>query len=115
MSRTIKCGTTSPDEALLTIEQLEEGLRLLQRGDVDQNAFWDANVDAFRQTVLVAIHDTSEALLSAGIPMRWALELEDQLKALVRYIDLADDYIARRSVSRGLPTPAFEPSLSRIH
>jgi len=97
----------------LSIEELEEGLRLLGRGDIDQNAFWDANIDSFRQTVLFAIRETSDALLSPRIPARWCVELEGQLEALVQYIELADRYIARRSLSRGGPVLAFQSS--RIH
>jgi hypothetical protein len=82
--------------APFSIEELETGLRLLGRGDVDLSAFWDQNIVAFRQTVLVAIRDTSDALLSPNITRRWRLELESQLEALVRYLKLADDYMALR-------------------
>ena len=109
-----KDSTPAPiGDGPLSIEQLEEGLRLLGRGDVDQNAFWDENIDAFRQTVLLAIRETSDALLSPRIPTRWSLELEGQLEALVQYIEIADRYIARRSLSRGRPVLAFQSS--RIH
>ena len=97
----------------LSIEQLEEGLRLLGKGDVDQNAFWDANVEAFWRTVLFAIRETSDALLSPTIPTCWSVELEGQLETLVQYIELADRYIARRALSRGAPVLAFQSS--RIH
>ncbi len=50
--------------APLTIDELETGLRMLGRGDVDHNEFWDANIAAFRQTILFAIRETSDALLS---------------------------------------------------
>jgi hypothetical protein len=92
----------------LSIEQLEMGLRLLGRGDVDHNAFWDENIGAFRRTVLYAIGETSDALLLPAIPLRWRVELERQLEDLVEYIELADRYIARRSISReglGLASP----------
>lgn len=109
-------GTTmSHGRSLLSIEQLEEGLRLLGRGDTDQNAFWDENIEAFRQTVLFAIRETSDALLSPRIPLRWCLELESQLEALIQYIELADRYIARRSLSREGRVLALRPSRSRIH
>jgi hypothetical protein len=81
----------------LTIEELETGLRLLGRGDVDQTAFWDENIAAFRQTVLLAIRETSDALLSPVVTLRWRVELEAQLQELVHYIELADSYISRRS------------------
>ena len=114
MSHAKKIQLPTDGAGLLSIEQLEEGLRLLGRGDTDQNAFWDENIESFRQTVLLAIRDTSDALLSPGIPLRWCLELESQLEALVQYVELADRYIARRSVSRGGSVLAF-PSLARIH
>ena len=99
----------------LSIEELEEGLRLLGCGDVDQRAFWDKNIDAFRATVLFAIRETSDALLSPGIPIRWSTELEGQLEALVQYIELADRYIARRPVNREQAVLAFRPPRSRVH
>jgi hypothetical protein len=98
----------------LSIEQLKAGLRLLGRGDVDQIAFWDQNIEAFRQTVLFAIRETSDALLSPRIPRRWSAELEAQLELLVQYIELADRYIAGRSLSREQPAVAF-PSSARLH
>jgi hypothetical protein len=113
MPRAIKCSTAGADGRVLSIEQLEEGLRLLGRGDMDQNKFWDENIAAFRQTVLLAIRDTSDALLSPKIPLRWSLELESQLEALVQYIELADRYIARRFVSPEAPAQAS--SLARVH
>ena len=99
----------------LSIEQLEEGLRLLGRGDVDQNAFWDENVEAFRQTVLFAIRETSDALLSPGIPRRWSAELETQLETLIQYIELADRYIARRFLNREAADLALQALPSRLH
>jgi len=80
----------------LSVEQLETGLRLLDQGDVDHKAFWDENIEAFRRTVLLAIRETSEALLSPTITLHWRVELESQLEALVQYIELADRYLARR-------------------
>ena len=85
--------------APLTIEELETGLRMLGRGDVDHNEFWDANIAAFRQTILFAIRETSDALLSPKISLSWRAELETQLEALVEYIEIADRYVARRSRS----------------
>lgn len=74
------------------------------RGNIDLNGFWDENIEAFRQTVLFAIRETSDALLSTTMPLRWRLKLESELEALVQYIELADRYIERRS-----PSPEFEP------
>ena len=86
-----------PSVAPLTVEELETGLRLLGRDDIDRNAFWDQNIAAFRQTVLLAIRETSDALLSPGITLRWRLEFEAQLQDLAQYIEIADRYIAERS------------------
>ena len=99
----------------LSIRQLEAGLRLLGRDDVDQDAFWDEHIAAFRQTVLFAIAETSDALLSPGIPLRWSEELKNQLETLVQYIELADRYIARRSVSPAEPGLAFPSPRPQIH
>jgi hypothetical protein len=104
-----------PATDLLSIEELETGLRLLGRGDVDQIAFWDKNIEAFRQTVLFAIRETSDALLSPRIPRRWSAELQSQLELLIQYIELADRYIARRSLSREEPPLAFPSLASRLH
>jgi hypothetical protein len=81
----------------LTMEELETGLRMLGRGGIDQNEFWDANIDGFRQTVVLAIRETSAALQSREMTLRWRTELEAQLPALVQYLELADRYIARRA------------------
>ena len=101
--------------APLSIEQLELGLRLLGQGDIEQNAFWDENIEAFRQTVLFAIRDTSDALLLPAVPERWRLELERQLEQLVRYIELADRYITRRRSERDRQGSAFPLVSNRIH
>ena len=83
----------------LTIEELETGLRNMDGHDVDLRAFWDLNIDSFRQTILLAIRETSEALCSTDIPLRWRATLEGQLEDLVRYLELANRYMARRSLS----------------
>ena len=78
------------------------------RGDIDQNCFWDENIEAFRQPLLFAICETSDALLSTTITLRWRLKLESELEALVQYIELADRYIELRTFTR-----EFEPLPSR--
>lgn len=93
---------------ILSLEELETGLRLLGRGNVHQNAFWDANIEPFRLTVLFAIRETSDALLSPGITLRWRNLLQRQLECLVQYIELADRYVARRQA-------AADRQVSRIH
>jgi len=80
----------------MSIEELESGLLSLEWDNADLNAFWDKNIFTFRQTVLFSIRETSDALLEPKIPRRWRLELQSQLEALVRYINLADRYIALR-------------------
>ncbi len=101
--------------APLSIEELEAGLRLLGDGDVDHTAFWDENIEAFRQTVLLAIRDTSDALLSPRMTLRWRIELEQELEALVQYIELADRYVARRSLNYGPEASEPQPSHPRVH
>lgn len=105
----------TPGIAPLSIEQLETGLRILSKGDLDQKAFWDENVDAFRRTVLFAIRETSDALLSPTIPLNYRVELEGQLESLIQYIELADRYVARRSLSREAPASVLPFSRRRIH
>ena len=102
----------------LSIEELEAGLRTLDSSDVELSAFWDENIAAFRQTVLIAIRDTSDALLSPSMPLNWRLELEGQLEALVKYLELADRYMARRRSDRERiverPRPRPPASLPRL-
>src|SRR3982751_3773138 len=83
--------------APLSIEELEKGLLSLGRHEVDLNAFWDENIIGFRQTVLFAICETSDALMSPTITPAWRVELENELGALLRYIKQADRYIAKRT------------------
>src|SRR4051812_9094332 len=70
---------------IFTVEELETGLRMLGRADLDRNIFWDANIASFRKTVLFAIRETSDALLSHSISSAWRTELEGQLETLVQY------------------------------
>lgn len=98
-----------------SIKRLEAGLRIMSERETDISAFWNENIQAFRQTVLVAIRDTSDALLSQSISLRWRVELESQLEALLQYFELADRYIARGSVSRGPAASELRSSVPRIH
>jgi hypothetical protein len=95
----------SQPAGLLSLEDLETGLRLLDRGDKRQTAFWDENVEAFRRTVLFAIRETSDALLSPMISEHWRVLLQRQLESLVSYIELADRYIDRRRTASDRTTP----------
>lgn len=101
--------------APLSIEELEAGLRLLGGGDVDHTAFWDQNIDAFRQTVLLAIRDTSDSLLSPRMTRRWRNEMQRELEALVQYLEIADRYVARRSVNREPEASEPRPLAPRVH
>lgn len=100
---------------LLSIEQLEAGLRILDGGQSDLNAFWDENIEAFRRTVLFALRETSDALLSPTIPLRWRVELESQLDGLVQYVELADRYLARRALSRERAVAEFPSGRRHLH
>jgi hypothetical protein len=78
----------------MTTEELEDGLRVMNELGADRGVFWDENVAAFRQTVLLAIRDTSSALLSPAISPRWREELDSQLQELLRHLELAERHIA---------------------
>ena len=91
----------APDIEPLNIEQLEAGLRILNTVEVNLNAFWDENIASFRQTVLLSIRDTTDALLSPTITLYWRARFEHELEALIRYLELADLYIARRGLKCG--------------
>ena len=99
-------GTAPP----LSIPELEIGLRILRGSESKHKTFWDENIGPFRQTVLFAIRETSNALLSPKVPLSWRARLERELEELVQYIELADRYIARRFSCgrriRGFPAPS---------
>lgn len=95
----------APDLASpFSIRELEIGLRSLGRTETQQTTFWDKNIARFRHTVLVAIRDTSDALLSQSVTTRWRIELESQLETLVQYLEFADRYVAERDRSVSNPT-----------
>ena len=85
--------TTTPG---LTMEQLEEGLRTLDRGEVDPNLFWDQNLAAFRETLVFAINETSDALSSQRISPELRDQLQSQVEPLKFYLSMADSYLAGR-------------------
>jgi len=99
----------------LGIEQLEAALRQLGNADVDPDAFLDEHIEAFRETVLLAIRETADAILQAQIPQHWRVELEDQLAMLGRCMELADRYRRLRSLSRERLAPAPPPPSRSIH
>lgn len=96
----------------LSIEQLETGLIVLDEGMLDEDAFWDENMTAFRETVLVAIGETSVALMSPAMPRRWRLLLRQQLEELERCAELAESYVTRRLAIR---REACGPRSARLH
>ena len=69
---------------------------MLDRGEMDPNLFWDQNISAFRETVLVAMRETSEALRSAKYLSTFRTELEGQAGPLKFYLEIANSYLARR-------------------
>jgi hypothetical protein len=71
----------------LTIRELEDGAKLLDRGEVDPGMFWHSNGAAFSRTLLVAMRETSDALSSEDLPIAWRDELEGQLQLLRRCFD----------------------------
>lgn len=89
----------------LSIPELEIGLRILGGAEAKQKTFWDENIVRFRQTVLLAIRDTSDALLEQAITPPWRIELESQLEELVQYLELANRYVAERT--RVVPRPTI--------
>ena len=86
----------------LSIPELEIGLRIL--GGAGAKPFWDENIVRFRQTVLIAIRDTSDALLEQAISPPWRIELESQLEELVQYLELANRYVTERTRAVSRPT-----------
>ena len=72
--------------AALTIDELENGLQALHRSETDRGHFWAENEPAFRETVLLAISETSEALQFEGISSSVRDELEEQLVWLNLYL-----------------------------
>lgn len=85
------------NSAMLTVDELEAGLGLLDRGAIEQNEFWDRNITAFRRAVVSAIAETLKALESKDLSPAWQSELQCQLTALRRFVDLADRYVAVRT------------------
>jgi hypothetical protein len=80
----------------LTVEQLEDGLRKLDRREIEPNLFWDQKAAAFRETVISAIAETWTALASDHISHALRAELESQVDPLNFYLSIADTYLASR-------------------
>ena len=99
----------------LSVEQLEMGLRVMRDRRHDRRAFWDENIAAYRETVVCAIRETSDSLLSPTITLRWRIELEGQLEELIQYLALADGYIARQALTPVPPPSEQPPARERRH
>lgn len=82
----------------MSADELEAGLRELNRAATNLDDFWDDNIVAFRQTVLAAICETSNALSIDDVPWAWAAELNSQLALLREYLALADRYLCSRTL-----------------
>lgn len=95
---------TGKNASALSIPELEIGLRILGGAEAKQKNFWDENIVRFRQTVLLAIRDTSDALLEQTITPPWRIELESQLEELVQYLELANRYVTKRTRIASRPT-----------
>ena len=68
------------------------------------SSFWDENVEAFRETVVLAIRETTDLLLGEDLPPGWRTHLNGQLRVMGNYRDLADLYIARRLAQESGPS-----------
>ena len=89
-----------PNKPCLTANELEAGLILLDQGRISPDAFWGANLTAFRQALRAAIQETSDLLLAKQIPPSWRREFEAQLADLQSYVDIVECYTARRAGNR---------------
>jgi len=76
----------------LTIDELEDGLRALDSGETDRLLFWERNLGAYRETLLVAIRETVEALSATDVPMRWRMVLERDVEDLRCNLLIADAF-----------------------
>jgi hypothetical protein len=81
-----------PAVAPLSVEELEIGLLRGAGG-----AFRDEHVEAFRETVIAAIRETSDLLRTEDMPPRWRARLDRQVRHMRHYVEIADLYLARRS------------------
>ena len=60
---------------------------MLDQIDTDRKKFWEVNGPAFKETVRLAIRETSEALLLQRMPATLRAELEGQLEWLKGYLE----------------------------
>lgn len=78
--------TDNAPAAPLTVEELEMG-------------FCDDQVEAFRETVLAAIRETSALLQAEEMPPGWREQLARQVRHMRHYVEIADLYLARQNGS----------------
>ncbi|QIK96753.1 hypothetical protein G7076_10175 [Sphingomonas sp. HDW15A] len=71
---------------MLTTDELERGLQALQQPETDSSDFWTSNGPAFRETIRLAIRETSGALLHHEMSAALRAELECQLVWLENYL-----------------------------
>ena len=83
----IPMDSTEERVTALTIDQLENGLLTLHKRETDRREFWADNEPAFRETVRVAIRETSDALNLKDLPAALRDELEGQLAWLQVYLN----------------------------
>ena len=99
----------------LSIEQLEAGLQILDAVEINTRSFWEQHAESFRLTVLLAIRETSDALLTPTLPPGWRAGLENDLEDLVGYLELANRYLAQRAISRERLAEAKRRLAPRLH
>ena len=79
----------------LSVAELELGL--LESSVDSPTEFWDGHVEAFRDTVVAAMRETADILVSEDVPQRWRTRLDRQLENMRTYVELADYYLSRRA------------------
>jgi len=86
MAKRIFLPESEPAATLLTVEALEMG-------------FSDGHVEAFRETVIAAIRETSDLLRTEEMPARWRAQLDRQVRHMRHYVEIADLYLAKQNGS----------------
>lgn len=71
---------------VLTIGELEDGVRALHEVGTNREDFWAANGTAFHETLKAAFRETSEALEFEPMSSGLRAELESQLVWLTNYL-----------------------------
>jgi len=89
MAKRILLTEIEPPASAMTIDELETGLH--------GGGFGDGHVEAFRDTVIAAIEETSALLKSEDMPPRWRERLGRQVRHMQHYVEIADLYLARQN------------------